>query len=286
MWHRRIRRTKDCVDILIEGLKRLEYRGYDSAGHRRPMNGDDRHREGGRQDHGAREDRSTASRPTGTLGIAHTRWATHGEPNTCNAHPHTDCTGPDRRGPQRDHRELRRAQEARSRTRAQFTTETDTEVLAHLIEKYMHGGRLDEAVSAALQQVEGTYGIAVVSADEPGKIVGARHGSPLVIGVGDGEYFVASDVAPSSRTRSRSSTSTTARWRCSPPTATAPRRSRARRSTSRSKSIAWDLEQIEKGGFDALHAQGDLRAAASRCATRCAAACCPTRARRSWAAST
>jgi glucosamine--fructose-6-phosphate aminotransferase (isomerizing) len=188
--------TRPCLPILIEGLKRLEYRGYDSSGVAiqsqrsvaiRKAVGKIR----------MLEERLPDGLPSGHTGIAHTRWATHGEPNDVNAHPHGDCGGKIalvHNGIIENYQVLKNALIAEGH---RFRSETDTEVLAHLIEKHMSKGlKLEQAVGAALRAVEGTYGIAVVCADEPGVVVGARHGSPLVVGVADGEYFLASDVAP------------------------------------------------------------------------------------------
>jgi len=184
-----------AVPILIEGLKRLEYRGYDSAGIAVLENkgliyekcaGKIKNLEDLIKD---RDFESTA-------GIAHTRWATHGEPTDLNAHPHLDCKGNIavvHNGIIENYRSLR---EVLIREEHHLTSDTDTEILAHLIEEYYEGNLL-EAVQAALSQVEGTYGIAVVCKDNPHQIVAARHGSPLVIGSGNGENFVASDVAAS-----------------------------------------------------------------------------------------
>ena len=187
---------RPCLPILIEGLKRLEYRGYDSAGvavHTpaglRVVKAAGKIRE--------LESRLIRDGLPGTVGIAHTRWATHGEPSDVNAHPHVDAGGRIalvHNGIIENYGVLKAALQAEGRV---FHTDTDTEVLAHLIEKYRERGlKLEAAVVQALADVEGTYGIAVMCADEPGTVVGARKGSPLVVGVGDGEYFLASDVAP------------------------------------------------------------------------------------------
>ena len=128
------------------------------------------------------------------VGIAHTRWATHGPPNECNAHPHVDCTGTIavvHNGIIENYGALRTMLKKQGHT---FESETDTEVLAHLIEAAFDG-KLEDAVIDALNLVEGTYGIAVISSQDPDKIVCARKGSPLLIGLGEGEYYVASDVA-------------------------------------------------------------------------------------------
>jgi glucosamine--fructose-6-phosphate aminotransferase (isomerizing) len=129
----------------------------------------------------------------GDIRLAHTRWATHGAP-TINAHPHTDCSGRIvvvHNGIVENAETLRAALTAAGH---RFVTQTDTEVFSHLIEA-AHGTTLEERVPAALQRVEGTYGLAVMSADEPGKIVVARKGSPVLLGLGDGEFFVASDAS-------------------------------------------------------------------------------------------
>ncbi|HWJ20711.1 MAG TPA: glutamine--fructose-6-phosphate transaminase (isomerizing) [Gemmatimonadaceae bacterium] len=184
---------KGATPLLIEGLKRLEYRGYDSAGVA-VMNGKgvETRKAAGKI---SRLEAALAAQPVqGTMGIAHTRWATHGAPTECNAHPHVDCTGKFavvHNGIIENGFGLRQYLEQHGH---KFVSETDTEVLAHLIEA-SYDGNLEEAVIEALHMVEGTYGIAVVCSDEKDKIVAARKGSPLLIGLGDGEYYVASDVS-------------------------------------------------------------------------------------------
>ncbi len=184
---------KVVTPLLIEGLKRLEYRGYDSAGVA-VMNGKgvETRKVAGKI---SRLEAAVNESPVnGTLGIAHTRWATHGAPNECNAHPQLD----ERReiavvhnGIIENASALRRMLEGHGHV---FTSETDTEVLVHLIEAAFET-TLEDAVIDALRQVEGAYGIAVVSSRDPSKIVAARKGSPLLIGLGDGEYYVASDAS-------------------------------------------------------------------------------------------
>ena len=184
---------KQALPILLEGLKRMEYRGYDSAGI--ALFG----REGLQYEKYAGkianlEEHLSGKNYEGTWGIAHTRWATHGEPNDSNAHPHLDCTGSIalvHNGIIENYAALR---EWLLRRGHKITTETDTEILVHLIED-TYEGDLVAATSVALSQVDGTYGIAVVSKNNPGLIVAARNGSPLVVGRGSGENFVASDVA-------------------------------------------------------------------------------------------
>jgi glutamine---fructose-6-phosphate transaminase (isomerizing) len=184
---------KAVTPLLIDGLKRLEYRGYDSAGVA-VMNGKglETRKAPGKI---SRLEALLAAQPlTGTLGIAHTRWATHGPPNECNAHPHLDCTkeiAVVHNGIIENASALKTMLEEHGHV---FTSETDTEVLAHLIEA-AYDGVLEDAVIEALQQVEGAYGIAVVSSRDPHKIVAARRGSPLLVGLGDGEHYVASDAS-------------------------------------------------------------------------------------------
>ena len=184
---------RGATPLLLDGLKRLEYRGYDSAGVA-ILNG---HGVETRKAAGkiSRLEAALASSPIeGNLGIAHTRWATHGAPNECNAHPHVDC----RNNIAVVHNgiiENSTALKAHLIERGhKFVSETDTEVLAHLIEEAFDGN-LEDAVIEALWQVEGTYGIAVVSGEDRDKIVAARKGSPLLIGLGDGEYYIASDAS-------------------------------------------------------------------------------------------
>jgi len=184
---------RDAVPILIEGLARLEYRGYDSAGVTIQNGAGVVTRKLRGRVQGLRD--LLAEQPVaGTSGIAHTRWATHGAPTTVNAHPHHDCTDTIavvHNGIIENADVLKAELERRGH---RFRTETDTETIAHLIEE-AKAPTLEQRVAIALGQVEGTYGLAVISSGEPGKIVVARKGSPVLLGVGDGEYFVASDAA-------------------------------------------------------------------------------------------
>ena len=184
---------KQALPYLIEGLKRLEYRGYDSAGVALfDGEGLETRRAAGKI---AKLEGTLASDPiTGKIGIAHTRWATHGPPTERNAHPHlsTDETvAVVHNGIIENSNVLRAQLTKRGHT---FRSDTDTETLAHLIQELFKGS-LEDAVAAALHKVEGTFGVAVVCSKDPQKIVAARKGSPLLIGVGDGEYFLASDAS-------------------------------------------------------------------------------------------
>ncbi|MEY9950243.1 glutamine--fructose-6-phosphate transaminase (isomerizing) [Kitasatospora sp. GAS1066B] len=186
---------KDATPFLLEGLQRLEYRGYDSAGVAVTGKG------GGlkvRKTKGRVADLAATvpARFKGGTGIGHTRWATHGEPSDANAHPHLDNAG---RIAVVHNGIIENADQLRAMLTADgavFSSETDTEVLVHLIAAHrVEGGDLEEAVRAALALVVGTYGIAVVDAEQPDRIVVARNGSPIVLGIGEKEMFVASDVA-------------------------------------------------------------------------------------------
>ncbi|MEW6755012.1 MAG: glutamine--fructose-6-phosphate transaminase (isomerizing) [Candidatus Latescibacterota bacterium] len=181
--------SRTACPLLLNGLRRLEYRGYDSAGMCVLAAGLRTTKAVGKV---ANLDAAVrADPPPGSVGIAHTRWATHGVPCERNAHPHHDCTGQIalvHNGIIDNFRALRTLLEAQGHA---FSSDTDSEVVAHLIEEF-YDGLLEEAVRQALLEVEGTYGLAVVHAAER-KIVAARRGSPLVLGIGDGEYFVASD---------------------------------------------------------------------------------------------
>jgi glucosamine--fructose-6-phosphate aminotransferase (isomerizing) len=190
----------DVTSILLEGLSKLEYRGYDSAGIAvLTSNGslELRRRAGKIANLAATVE--NGSRPSvGPLGIGHTRWATHGRPNDTNAHPHPDCTGVltvVHNGIIENFAELRSELEHEGHT---FLSETDTEVISHLVERYYFGEAghdLEKAVRHALQRVTGAYAIAVVSSEQPDMLIGARlGGGPLIVGVGDGEQFLASDI--------------------------------------------------------------------------------------------
>ncbi len=186
--------NKKAAPILLEGLKRLEYRGYDSAGIAvQTMEGLEIIKRSGKIHNLA----SVVNKniPTGTVGIGHTRWATHGEPNKKNAHPHTDGKGNlalIHNGIIENFSSLKKALESKGH---KFITDTDTEVIAHLIDE-MYEGDFEDAFRLALAELKGTYGLAVITKYAPGKIFIARKGSPIVVGIGEGEFFIASDVTP------------------------------------------------------------------------------------------
>jgi len=239
-----------ALDVLISGLKRLEYRGYDSAGYslqtdhslvvRKCM---------GRVADLEKMDPGEAAEAT--TGIAHTRWATHGEPSWVNAHPHSDSSGRIslvHNGIIENYKSIKNRLAARGIT---FESETDTEVLAKLVGYEVDNGKdLLTAVKDSLSQVRGAYGIAVISADQPGTLIAARYGSPLVVGVGDGENIVASDVAAIvSHTRNviyleeGEIVEITRRGISS--NSSDPQMTR-----DRIQHVDWDLSEIEKEGFD------------------------------------
>jgi glutamine---fructose-6-phosphate transaminase (isomerizing) len=183
---------QQALDILIEGLKRLEYRGYDSSGIAVLDSRSYLAKAVGKV--AALEERVWKDRPSGVVGIAHTRWATHGRPTEANAHPHLDCTGRIflvHNGIIENYQALKKRLAAAGH---QFLSETDTEVLAHLIES-CYQGDLGAAVQKALLQVQGTYGVAVAHAAHLDQIIVARRGSPIVLGIGANESLAASDVS-------------------------------------------------------------------------------------------
>ncbi|HUZ03850.1 MAG TPA: class II glutamine amidotransferase, partial [Acidobacteriaceae bacterium] len=193
--------SKDPVPIIIEGLRRLEYRGYDSAGIAVAggKNGMELRRAPGKLKN---LEAVLAQQPVhGTYGIGHTRWATHGRPTEENAHPHRDCTGRIvvvHNGIVENYLALKHELTAQGH---KFVTETDTEIIAHLIEAELAAAKqqgqtiaLEVAVQRTVLRLQGAFAIGVLSADEPQTIVAARSGPPAVLGLGNGEYFMASDV--------------------------------------------------------------------------------------------
>src|ERR1700680_3082341 len=185
---------KKAVPIILDGLRRLEYRGYDSAGIAvleengcltvRRASGKLRNL----------EDALKLNPIEGDYGIGHTRWATHGRPTEENAHPHRDCTGKIvvvHNGIIENYLDLKQQLQDQGHT---FVTETDTEIVAHLVEREMRDDGLENAVRRALALMRGLFALVLISADDPGKIVTVRNGPPIVVGLGEGEFFVASDI--------------------------------------------------------------------------------------------
>src|SRR5450631_1975770 len=185
---------KKVVPVIIEGLRKLEYRGYDSAGIAVVT------------DKGKLEIRRAAGKLRnleeviakspieGTYGIGHTRWATHGRPTEENAHPHRDCSGQIvvvHNGIIENYLDLKQELQ---REGHKFVTETDTEIVAHLVEREMKDDGLENAVRRALLLMRGLFALVLISADDPEKIVAVRNGPPIVVGLGEGEFFVASDI--------------------------------------------------------------------------------------------
>jgi glucosamine--fructose-6-phosphate aminotransferase (isomerizing) len=184
---------KDVVPVLIDGLRKLEYRGYDSAGvavvHSGSVN---LRRSAGKLSN--LEHAISAEPLAGEYGVGHTRWATHGRPTEENAHPHRDCTGRIvvvHNGIIENYLDLKRELQSEGHI---FVTETDTEIVAHLVEREMKDDGLENAVQRALMLMRGLFALVLISADDPEKIVAVRNGPPIVVGLGDGEFFVASDI--------------------------------------------------------------------------------------------
>ena len=185
--------SKQVVPVLVDGLRRLEYRGYDSAGVAVVRNGKvELRRSAGKLSR--LEDALGADPIEGDYGIGHTRWATHGRPTEENAHPHRDCSGRIvvvHNGIIENYLDLKRNL---ARDGHRFVTETDTEVVAHLIEREVRDDGIEAAIRRALLQLRGLFALVVISADDPDKIVAVRNGPPIVVGLGEGEFFVASDI--------------------------------------------------------------------------------------------
>src|SRR5436305_2154284 len=189
--------SRDVVPVLIDGLRRLEYRGYDSAGIGLVSDGDiQMRRSAGKLSQ--LEAVLDASPIAGHYGVGHTRWATHGRPTDENAHPHRDCTGRIvvvHNGIIENYLALKHELQQEGH---EFRTQTDTEVVAHLVERELKSSEGDAgiecAVRRALAQMRGLFALVIISADDPDKIVAVRNGPPIVVGLGDDEFFVASDT--------------------------------------------------------------------------------------------
>ena len=189
--------NKQVVPLIIDGLRKLEYRGYDSAGI--AVVNEDAELEIRRAEGKLRnlEETIRLTPLDGTYGIGHTRWATHGRPTEENAHPHRDCTGHVvvvHNGIIENYLQLK---ERLRKTDHRFVTETDTEIIAHLIEEYLkQGDNFERAVRDTARELRGIFALSIINADEPDTIIAVRQGPPVVIGLGDGEFFVASDIPP------------------------------------------------------------------------------------------
>src|SRR4051812_5832928 len=184
---------KDVVPVLIDGLRKLEYRGYDSAGVAVVKGGSiNLRRSAGKLSN--LEEAIVHDPISGDYGVGHTRWATHGRPTEENAHPHRDCTGKIvvvHNGIIENYLDLKVELQAQGH---KFVTETDTEIVAHLVEREMKDDGLENAVRRALMLMRGLFALVLISADDPEKIIAVRNGPPIVVGLGDGEFFVASDI--------------------------------------------------------------------------------------------
>src|SRR6188472_813670 len=185
--------SKPVVPVLIDGLRRMEYRGYDSAGVAVVgPEGIELRRSAGKL---ANLENAIRTEPVeGLYGVGHTRWATHGRPTEENAHPHRDCTGRIvvvHNGIIENYLELKRELQSQGH---EFKTETDTEIVAHLVERETKQDGLENAVRRALTHMRGMFAIVLVSVDDPEKIVAVRNGPPIVVGLGENEFFVASDI--------------------------------------------------------------------------------------------
>src|SRR5512143_886137 len=241
--------NRGATSLPIEGLKRLEYRGYDSAGIAM-SNGHGLETRKAKGKISMLESVVNGNPIHGSVGIAHTRWATHGAPNECNAHPQVDCKNQIavvHNGIIENFSALRKMLQMQGHT---FKSETDTEVLAHLIEAAMDGAPLEDAVIDALNLVQGTYGIAVISSRDPDKIVCARNGSPLLIGLGDNEYYVASDAAAILQHTRQVVYLDDGEMGVLTRNGYEVLDLNARRVKKGVSRIDWSLDEIEKGGFD------------------------------------
>ena len=254
---------KHVVPVLIDGLRRLEYRGYDSAGVAVVRNGAiDLRRSAGKLSN--LEDVISAEPLAGDYGVGHTRWATHGRPTEENAHPHRDCTGKIvvvHNGIIENYLDLKHELQQQGH---KFVTETDTEIVAHLVEREMKDDGLENAVRRALMLMRGLFALVLISADDPEKIVAVRNGPPIVVGLGDGEFFVASDI-PAILSHTRDVV-----FLGDEEMAIITRDGRRVHRLRRPAGLEGDAARAVgsdhggEGRLQALHAQGDLRAADRR----------------------
>ncbi|MBP7055286.1 MAG: glutamine--fructose-6-phosphate transaminase (isomerizing) [Candidatus Omnitrophica bacterium] len=239
--------NRKAQDIIISGLSRLEYRGYDSAG---IATIDERKiclvkRQGKLK---ALKDELKGNPTPGTIGIGHTRWATHGIPNDINAHPHLDCKSNIavvHNGIIENYLDLKKSL---IREGHRFNSETDTEVISHLVEKF-YKGDLEEAVRKAIKQLKGTFALAVINKHEPDKIVGARRDSPLVVGLGKGENFIASDVPAFLEHTKKAIYLTNHETVVITRSGVTVKDFSGRNVNAKRCEVAWNIAQAEKGGF-------------------------------------
>jgi glucosamine--fructose-6-phosphate aminotransferase (isomerizing) len=253
---------RPCAPVLLESLRRLEYRGYDSAGI--AVLAHDGHstvvKSERKVDDLARKLES-GGMPDGSLGIGHTRWATHGRPTEDNAHPHQDCTGRIHlihNGIIENFRELRAELSARGH---EFTSDTDTEVVPHLIEE-LYRGDLAAAVRQALRRLHGAYALVVFNADEPDLLVAARLNAPLVVGLGSGESFVSSDITALLPYTKRILVLGEGEVAAAAPHGVRVTTLLGEAVESRVITVDWDAEQAQKGGYPhfmlkEIHEQGE-----------------------------
>ena len=240
---------RDAVNVLIEGLKRLEYRGYDSAGIAIIEDGNLRIiKKKGKIAELERE--LSGKQFSARMGIAHTRWATHGEPSDRNAHPHLDCTGKIavvHNGIIENYRALSQFLTSRGHT---LTTDTDTEIIAHLIEEMLkETNDFEEALRLALLEIEGTYGLGVIFSEQPDRIYAARHGSPLLIGAGEGENLIASDATAVIRYTDRVIYLDEGEYALITADEFEIKNLKRERVTPKIQRITFSLQELEKGGF-------------------------------------
>ena len=239
--------SRRAPPLVLEALHRLEYRGYDSAGIAAVEDGNlTVEKAAGRI--AVLEQRLNGHELGGTTAIAHTRWATHGAPTDANAHPHTDCGGTialAHNGIIENASALRAELQKRGHV---FRSDTDTEVVAHLIED-LYKDSLTDAVVAALRSLEGTYGLAIISSREPGTLVAARMGSPLLVGVGDGENFVASDAAAMVEHTRSVIYLDDGELAVLRPDGYHVYDSETARIEKKVRTIDWDLDAVERGGY-------------------------------------
>ncbi len=244
---------RKALPILIQGIRNLEYRGYDSAGIA-VLDGEKMYVERAVGRVANLEAKLPKRSVEGGLGIVHSRWATHGGVTEANAHPHTDCAGNIHlvhNGIIENYKELKEMLAARGHT---FASETDTEILAHLIEDFYAKAkqpktRFEDAVRAALKKVHGTYGLAILSRDNPDKLIAVRNFSPLLLGIGKKEYFIASDASAVMKYTRKVVYLEDGEMAVLTPRGYHISDLENRRRTRRPERLEWSMKKIQKGGF-------------------------------------